>query len=361
MMKLYNKTAKIAGLLYLTNLFIKGFFIGVANVIPGMSGGTMAMVFGVYERLIGALHQIRISTALKALRIVTFNKRSIAEARAELHRIDFGFLTIIAIGAILAIVVSSRLIISLLKEYHDPTYGFFCGLILASIIVPLKIMKQYTVKALIFLLIAVVITVGLSMNMGGEKALEKHKLKKQFQTNSSIPSETTTTTENRQGNRLVSLRTVNHSTGRLLYLFVCGAVAVSAMILPGISGSFILLILGAYFDILAAINSRDFLVLAIFAIGCGLGLLAFSRFLNHVLEHYHDLTVSVLIGLMIGSVYGIWPFRTYEIVDGERIDIAHIMPQADLNLLVTTLVFFIGCGIILLFYRFKRNEAAELN
>ena len=358
MMKPYNKTGKEEALLHPANLIIKGFFIGVANVIPGMSGGTMAMVLGVYERLIGALHQIGISTALKVLRIVTFKKSAISEARAELHRIDFGFLTIIAIGAILAIVASSRLIISLLKQYHDPTYGFFCGLILTSIIVPLKIMKQFTAKALVFLLIAMVMTVGLSMNMGGEKVLEKSKLKKQLQTNTPSSNGTSVATDNGQGVKQGTLRIVSHSAGRLLYLFLCGAVAISAMILPGISGSLMLLLFGVYFDILAAINNRDALVLAIFAFGCGLGLLAFSRFLNHVLEHYHDLTVSVLIGLMLGSVYGIWPFRTYEIVGGERIDVAHIIPQVNMNVLITALAFLAGCGVILLFYRFEQMESA---
>ena len=360
-MKLYNRTGKKGALLHLINLTIKGFFIGVANVIPGMSGGTMAMVLGVYERMIGALHRIGVTTAIKVLRIVTLKRGALTDGLAELRRIDFGFLTLIAIGAMLAIVASSRLIILLLKQYHDPTYGFFCGLILTSIIVPLKIMKTFTVKALIFLLIAVAMPVGLSMNMGGESALEKHKLKKQFQTNSLIPRETAETVSTRQGGKIISFSTANHSAGRIIYLFVCGAVAVSAMILPGISGSFILLLLGVYFDILAAINNRDAVVLAIFAFGCGIGILAFSRLLNHVLKHYHDLTVSVLIGLMLGSVYGIWPFRRYEIVDGERIDIEHIMPQADINLLITALMFFIGCGIVLLFYRFKGNETAQLN
>ena len=360
-MKLYDRNGKKRAWLNLFNLILKGFFIGVANVIPGMSGGTMAMVLGVYERLIGALHRIGVSTAIKTLRILTLKRGAISDARTELSRIDFGFLTLIATGAILAIVASSRLIISLLKQYHDPTYGFFCGLILTSIIVPLKMMKSFTVKALIFLLIAVAATVGLSMNMGGESALQKHRLNKQYHTKSPITHEPATTVEARRGNQTNSFNTANHSASRILYLFVCGAVAVSAMILPGISGSFILLLLGAYFDILAAVNNRDAIVLATFASGCGIGIFAFSRLLNHVLKHHHDLTVSVLIGLMLGSVYGIWPFRTYEIVDGERIDIAHILPQADTNLLITALVFFIGCGVVLLFYRFKGNEAAQLN
>jgi putative membrane protein len=129
------------------------------------------------------------------------------------------------------------------------------------------------------------------------------------------------------------------------------------MILPGVSGSFILLLLGVYFDILAAVNSRDVLVLAIFAIGCGLGLLAFTRLLNYVFEHHRDLTVSFLIGLMVGSLYGLWPFRTFDTISEERIDLAHILPQADMNLLITLLAFLFGSGLILLFYQFERKGA----
>lgn len=345
-------------MVHLINLIIKGFFIGIANIIPGMSGGTMAMVLGIYERLIRALHQIGISTVRKLLAVVTLKQRVVSEARAELRRIDFGFLTALAVGAVIAIVASSRLIVILLNQYHDPTYGFFCGLILASIIVPLKMMRRFTVKALVSLLIAAALTVGLSMSMSGEKNLEKHKLKERLQIDTSSTGETSTTIDNLEEVRRDTMLTVDYSIGRLLYLFLCGAVAISAMILPGISGSFILLLFGVYFDILAAINNRDLFVLAIFAIGCGLGLLAFTRFLNYVLERYHDLTVSFLIGLMAGSLYGLWPFRNYEIVGDKRIDVAHIMPQVNMNLLITVLLFLIGCGIILLFYRFEQKELA---
>ena len=103
----------------------------------------------------------------------------------------------------------------------------------------------------------------------------------------------------------------DHAVGKLLYLTLCSAIAVSAMILPGISGSFIFLLLGIYFDVLEAVNSRDWIVIGVVALGGVVGLLAFTRLLNYVLERHRDLTVSFLIGLMLASLYGLWPFRSH--------------------------------------------------
>lgn len=333
------------------NLIVKGFFIGIANIIPGMSGGTIALVLGIYERLIAALHNIGHSTVHKLLAVVTLKRSAISEAKAELRRIDFGFLVLLGIGAVIAVAATSKLIIYLLNQQHDPTYGFFCGLILTSIIVPAKMLGRFKVKEFISLFIAAALTVGLAMGMG-EKNLEKaeHKEKLEQTEHKAEPQDVQTANDSE-----TPPPTTDHSVVRLLYLFLCGALAISAMILPGISGSFILLLLGVYFDILAAVNNRDIPVLAIFAIGCGLGLLAFTRLLNYVFEHYRDLTISFLIGLMVGSLYGLWPFRTFETISGERVDIAHILPQADMNLLITLLAFLFGSGLILLFYQFERK------
>ena len=351
-------------LLYL-NLVVKGCFIGIANIIPGVSGGTMAIMLGIYERLIRALHYIGFPTAQKLLAVITLKKDAITKARAELHRIDFGFLIAIAIGALLAIAASARLIIYLLNNHHDPTYGFFWGLVLTSIIIPLKMLERFTAKELVSLLLATVLTVGLSLSMSGEKRLENERTKHELR-ESGIPriaAGSNITTESDPSVDAAPHSTsenANRSVGRLVYLFLCGAIAISAMILPGISGSFVFLLLGVYFDILASVNNRDWLVLAVVALGCGLGLLAFSRLLNYVLGHYHDLTVSSLIGLMVGSLYGLWPFQSYEMVGEERIDIAHILPQMNMNLMLTALALLLGCGIILLFYRME-NKKTQIN
>ena len=313
----------------------------------------MAIVLGIYERLIRALHHIGVSTVQKFLGAITLKKDKISEARAELRRIDFGFLAALAVGAALAIKALSDLIKYLFNNQHDPTHGFFCGLILASTIIPAKMLKRFSVKAFIALLIAVALTVGLSLSMIGEDRIENARKKYELK-------------ENRQSNIAASgdvdleanSEEEHFSVTKVLYLFFCGAISASAMILPGISGSFILLLLGIYFDVIAAVSRLDWLVLAIFAVGCGIGLLAFTRLLNYVLERHRDMTISFLIGLMVGSLYGLWPFRKYELVGGERIDVAHIIPQMNLNLLITALAFLAGCGVILLIYRFEQREAA---
>ena len=194
------------------------------------------------------------------------------------------------------------------------------------------------------------LTVGLTLSMSGEKRLEseqrKHELKE-----SQLSGNVITGTEASTVAPQDASKDANHAVGVLLYLFLCSAIAVSAMILPGISGSFIFLLLGVYFDILAAVDNRDWIVIGFVALGGIVGLLAFTRLLNYVLERYYDLTISFLIGLMLASLYGLWPFRSYAMVGGERIDTAHILPQANMNLVVTVLAFLIGCGVVLLFYR----------
>ena len=339
---------------YLT-LVLKGCCIGIANIIPGVSGGTMAVMLGIYERLIRALHHIGFSTVSKLSAILTLKKEAISEARAELRRIDFGFLLAITLGALFAVGASARLIIYLRNEQYDPTYGFFSGLVLTSVIIPFKMLKRFTVKECFSLLLAAGLTVGLTLSMSGEKRLESVRQKHELKT-SRLSGNTTAGMEASTAAPQAVSKDANHTVGVLLYLFLCSAIAVSAMILPGISGSFIFLLLGVYFDVLAAVDSRDWIMIGVVALGGVVGLLAFTRLLNYVLECHHDLTVSFLIGLMLASLYGLWPFRSYAMVGGERIDLAHILPQANMNLVVTIIAFLIGCGVVFLFYRLESQR-----
>ena len=153
-------------------LFVNGFLIGIANIIPGMSGGTLALVLGIYERLIGALRRIGFSTVKKLLGVVRLKRRAFTEAGDELRRIDFGFLALLGSGAIAALLLTSKLIVYLLNNQHDATYGFFSGLILTSILIPLRMLKRFGGKELIVLLIAVALILSLSFGMG-EKQLER--------------------------------------------------------------------------------------------------------------------------------------------------------------------------------------------
>ena len=342
-------------MLYLI-LVLKGCCIGVANIIPGVSGGTMAVMLGIYERLIHALHHIGFSTVRKLLAILTLKKGTISEARTELYRIDFGFLIAITCGALFAVVASARLIIYLQNEQYDPTYGFFSGLVLTSVIIPFKMLKRFTVKECLSLLLAAGLTVGLTFGMSGEKRLESVRQKHELSDKSGPGKESRLSGNTTTAAPQAVSKDTNHTVDRLLYLFLCSAIAVSAMILPGISGSFIFLLLGVYFDVLAAVDNRDWIVIGVVALGGVVGLLAFTRLLNYVLERHHDLTVSFLIGLMLASLYGLWPFHSYAMVGVERVNIAHILPQANMNLVITSLAFLVGCGVVLLFYRLESQR-----
>ena len=207
--------------------------------------------------------------------IFTLKREAISEARAELHRIDFGFLVAITFGALLAVVASARLIIYLLNEQHDPTYGFFSGLVLTSVIIPFKMLKRFTVKEVVSLLLAAGLTVVLTLSMSGEKRLESEQRKHELTESQTIRgaiTEVEVSTVVPQG----TSKNADHAVGRMLYLALCSAIAVSAMILPGISGSFIFLLLGIYFDVLAAVNNRDWVVIGFVTLGGIVGLLAFT-------------------------------------------------------------------------------------
>lgn len=334
--------------------FIHGFLIGLANIIPGMSGGTLALVLGIYERLIGALRNIGLSTVKNLLGVIKLKKEAFTAAETELRRIDFGFLALLGTGAVASILLTSKLIVYLLNDHHDPTYGFFSGLILTSILVPARMLKRCGVRELLVLLIAVTLVLSLSVGTSG-KQLERVAYK--------------------SGNEVVIDTGIQQTPfptyGDFGLFFGSGALAISAMILPGISGSFLMLALGVYFQLLTAINTlmegvpkllngvfdevmlASLLIIGVTAIGCLFGLLAFTRLLNYLLERYRNLTIAFLIGLMVGSLYGLWPFRNFAMVGGERIDTAHILPQLDVNLLITTGAFLIGCGVIFLFARLE--------
>ena len=327
---------------------VNGFLIGVANIIPGMSGGTLALVLGIYERLIAALRHIGLPTVKTGLRALTFKKRAFEEALAELRRVDAGFLALLGIGAIAAVLLTSKLIVYLLNHHHDATYGFFCGLILTSILIPARMLDRFGGKELLGLLIAVALIIGISIGTGGQE-------------NVGIDNPANVARGPVARDALPSLK----SLGAML---TCGALAISAMILPGISGSFLMLAFGVYFPLLNAINGvtagasalvatrqmpnaavwGDVLTLAAFALGCLFGVVAFTRLLNYLLHRYRNLTIAFLIGLMVGSLYGLWPFRAFTIVDGERVDTAHILPQFDANLLITLVLFSVGCGFSVL-------------
>lgn len=320
---------------------VKGLCIGVANIIPGVSGGTMALVLGLYERLITALHNMGPRTAIIALKALSFRRPALDAAWAEWKRIDAFFVGTLCAGAGIAIVLSAGVITYLLNTHHDPTYAFFCGLILMSIVTPWKMLRRFGPAQVASVVLAIVLTVLLTMQMASDAHIERERAEHQVK----VELQTQREAALAAGQPMV-LTNADHAPGQLLFMFVCGALAISAMILPGISGSFLMLLLGAYFPLLAAIKSRDFLVCGVFGVGMGLGILAFTRLLKWLFTNYHDTTVAFLVGLMLGSLYGLWPFRHFEMVGGERVDGRLILPRLDGSLVLTVLAFLAGCAVI---------------
>lgn len=315
---------------------LRGVAIGLANIIPGVSGGTMALILGIYQRLITAIGNL-------GSRTVTSLFRGRAAFAEEMRRIDALFLAVLGVGAIGAIVAVARLMTYLLEHQHDPTYGFFFGLVLVSVVVPYRMIKRRSVGALLACLLAIAIVVGLTMTMSGADKLASAQKKAAQKAAAAQKVEGTAVQQQ-------AAQTVPRDPRTLLLFFVAGAIAISAMILPGISGSFMLLLMGVYFDVLACITGRQFLLLGVFAAGCGAGLVVFTRLLKFLLDRFHDVTMAFLLGLVVGSLWAIWPFKSHGMAGGKRVDMDNILPasfgQSEILTVVTTLA---GCAIVAVF------------
>lgn len=250
---------------------LQGLCIGAADVVPGVSGGTMALILGIYERL---LHAIR-SVDLHFLRLLA--QRRFAAAAAH---VDLVFLLMLGAGIACAIAFFTRVVRlpELITTHPEPVYGLFFGLIVASICVLLQARRPLTPARLGWILLG---------TLGG------------FAIVNLVPVETPTAG---------------------WFVFLCGVVAISAMILPGISGSFILLVLNKYAYVFDALGRLDISVIAPFALGCACGLAVFSRFLNWLLGRFHDATLLTIVGVLTGSLWMIWPFqeRSYQLVRGKE-------------------------------------------
>jgi len=250
---------------------LKGAVLGIAMVIPGLSGGTMALGLGIYERLIRALRRFSLSTVRETAKLLVGKERK-ARTAALWAGHDMSFLLVLLIGALASIFACSHLIKDLIDNHPNPTYGFFFGLVGASIIFPLRLMERKSLVELCCALIAIALTIC-TATMGPEQA---------------------------SGDVGVS-----HSLSSYGRFAICGVAASSAMLLPGVSGSFLLLLLGIYHEVLIIIDNWDYLLLGIFTAGCVAGLALFARLINFLLERYHSPTMAFLGGLMAGSLWNL--------------------------------------------------------
>ncbi|WP_245932391.1 DUF368 domain-containing protein [Isoalcanivorax indicus] len=242
-----------------SGVWLRGMAMGAADIVPGVSGGTMALITGIYAELINTLAGIR-------PRLLGIWRREGLAAAWRAGNLTFLF-TLLG-GMLTSILLLARLIIWVMAHYPVPLWAFFCGLIVASIIIVLRPLKQFGFGTWLALVVGVLFAGWVATRPG----LDAFGLSP-------------------------------------MVFFVSGAIAICAMILPGISGSFILLLLGMYAPVLAAVNDSHLLLLAAFAGGCACGLLTFVHFLRWALVRFHDLVMALLAGFMAGSLVRLWPWR----------------------------------------------------
>ena len=240
-------------------LIARGFAMGSADVVPGVSGGTMAFILGIYAELIFSIRAVGRKEFWDA--VLHFRIREAIQA------INLPFLLALGSGIILAFLTLAKGIEWMLLNRPVYIWSFFFGLVLASVITVARRIKQWTLTLGIALLLA---AIGAYLLVGA------------------VPAQTPNT---------------------ILYIFLSGALASTAMILPGISGAFILVLLGKYQFALSAVNNRDVLSLVILSAGAAVGLVTFAQVLGWLFRKHHDLTVAILTGFMLGSLRKLWPWK----------------------------------------------------
>ncbi len=237
--------------------------MGAADIVPGVSGGTIALVLGIYERLLKF-----VSDCAKVLE--SGLKFDIAEFKKRIAGLDFAFGIPLALGVVTAVVSLAALIEGYMETQPERLAGFFFGLVVGSIYLAWRMFKQTEVSIAAKAGVAGVVGVVAFGVLGFQPA----------------PAE---------------------DPALWIYL-ISGMISICAMILPGISGSFVLLMLGMYAAVLGAIHDRDLAVIAVFGLGAIIGLAVFSRILKKLLDAHHDLVLAAMVGLMIGSFRVLWPF-----------------------------------------------------
>tara|TARA_Y100001934_G_C12375607_1_gene789014 strand:- start:2260 stop:3195 length:936 start_codon:yes stop_codon:yes gene_type:complete len=251
----------------------KGFCMGAADVVPGVSGGTMAFILGIYQRLLEAIRAFDLTAARLAL---TFKLRELID------RVDLVFLLALGLGIGSALLFFTRVVPlpTLIRTHPEHIYALFFGLIAGSIVILVRELGRLSANDWIAIVAGALVGFAV-INM--------------------VPFETPEAS---------------------WFVFVAGALAISAMILPGVSGSFILLLLQKYAYIFDAIGRFDFSIIIPFGLGCATGLLLFSRILAWLLRHFYRATLVTIIGILVASLWRIWPFqdRQYVVVrDKERL------------------------------------------
>lgn len=303
----------------MVTLTSKGFLMGCADTVPGISGGTIAYLTGIYNDLLNAINSID-STFFAYLKKFEF--------KAAFTHVHTRFLIVLLLGILTAIISMTRVVVFCLENYTDFTFSLFFGFMLASILIVFKELKSYQIKNILTLIATSILTFWLV----GE--------------------------------------TPTPGAGDLsyLYILVCGGIAICAMLLPGLSGSYLLMLLGAYHSVLASVkevtNPSNWLhgfqpisglwppfLLLTFIAGCIIGIKSFSRLLSYLLKNHHQLMVSFICGLMIGAMRAIWPWQTRpdlkHSIALKNPTIEYSLPSIDLNLGISVVLCIIGFVLVI--------------
>ena len=277
-------------------LFFKGIFMGIADAIPGVSGGTIALLLGIYEELI---HTI---SSLNFEQILYLRKNGF---KSFWSKINGGFLFSLLLGIGVSLISFVKISAILLDKYPLFVWSFFLGLIIATVYVIYKLIEKLNFRNILFVFISIMATLLLS-----------------------------------------SFSTVEINNIGLLYILFCGIIASSAMILPGISGSLILVILGVYTFLINALNNLDILIILAFILGAIIGLLGFSRVLKYLFNNYRNITYSIMLGLVIGSIPKILKITLFLIAEPWNKDLTAKINNIDI--VISIILMLCGFSLILI-------------
>ena len=278
---------------YIT-LFFKGIFMGIADAIPGVSGGTIALLLGIYEELISTISGLNINLLidLKQNGFKSFWKK-----------LNGNFLVTLIVGIGISLIFFIKISSKLLNDYPMFIWSFFLGLIIATVYVIFKLIKTWDYINIISAFATIILS------------------------------------------SMLSSISVNSSDEiSLLYILVCGIIASSAMILPGISGSLILVIMGVYKVLIDSVNNLETSIIFTFIIGAITGLISFSKILSWLFNNYKNLTYSVMLGLVIGSIGKVWPWKQNEMVQ-----------LANLDMIFSVILVIIGFFMIFIIEKLNSN------
>lgn len=294
---------------YIANFF-KGMGVGSANVIPGVSGGTIALITGIFESLIDAL---------KSFNLTAFKLFFTGKFKEFIKHTDLWFLVSVGCGVLVSILTIARLFEYLFANYPIYLWSFFFGMILVSIYYVGITIEKFNLKVVVSFIIGTAIAL------------------------------------------FIAFGTPAKENSNFIYLIICGAVATCSMILPGLSGSFVLVLMGNYqLIMIEAVNDLNLKILLPVVLGGVVGLLAFSHLLSWIFKNYRDITIAVLTGFILGSMPIIWPWKndviTYFGSEAKVTGYEYYFPEFNMEFAIALVIILIGAGIIVLTEKMAKNK-----